>query len=78
MKVGDTRAWPFGGTGSTVSIKPTVRGGNVYILEKRVYPNDPEDTSTTMKEYSSLDELWMANLGMAAPEQYITKKSELP
>ena len=78
MKEGDTRAWPFGGTGSTVSIKPTVRGGNVYILEKRVYPNDPEDTSTTMKEYSSLDELWMANLGMAAPEQYITKKSELP
>ena len=78
MKEGDTRAWPFGGTGSTVSIKPTVRGGNVYILEKRIYPNDPEDTSTTMKEYSSLDELWMANLGMAAPEQYITKKSELP
>ena len=78
MKEGDTRAWPFGGTGSTVSIKPTVRGGNVYILEKRIYPNDPEDTSTTMKEYSSLDEPWMANLGMAAPEQYITKKSELP
>jgi hypothetical protein len=78
MKEGDTRAWPFGGTGSTVSIKPTVRGGNVYILEKRIYPNDPEDTSTTMKEYSNLDELWMANLGMAAPEQYITKKSELP
>ena len=84
MKVGDTRAWPFGDAGTTVSIKPTPGRGPVYILEQRLYPGDEgssefdEDTSTTMIEYSSLDELWMANLGMAAPEQYITKKSELP
>jgi hypothetical protein len=81
MKEGDTRAWPFGDPGTTVSVKPTVRGGNVYILEKRIYPkggDDPKQQGTTVKEYSSLDELWMANLGVAAPEQYMTEKSKLP
>jgi hypothetical protein len=78
MKVGDTRAWPFGDPGTKVSIKPTVRGGNAYILEKRIYADDPANPGVTIKEYNSIDELWMDNLGMAAPEQYMINKSQLP
>ena len=78
MKVGDTRAWPFGDPGTKVSIKPTPGRGDKYILEKRLYADDNINQQTTMEEYNSLDELWMANLGMAAPEQYMISKSKLP
>tara|TARA_R100000808_G_scaffold22514_1_gene49000 strand:- start:4654 stop:5988 length:1335 start_codon:yes stop_codon:yes gene_type:complete len=87
MKVGDTRAWPFGDAGTKVSVVPKYSGdiliedGVQYALEKSKYPGDtdPEFRSqTTVEYYDSLEELWMANLGMAAPEQYMISKSKLP